>query len=333
VVVAARVEIGDPEGAGSNPALKRRLADTRRALLDGTDPWSARFAALEPAAERFSWDKRLGDVKTVERAAALAEPEDLARFFADTDVAVEYRVDGTRAELRIVPGQPGRATRRQRQQVEKAMSEWTEAVAAYLDRAGALYRYLEQRPDRAAACFGALFEQALEEKARARLPAPAPEETRQVEALGDAMEKVWAVLQVGSGESYSLDELSHLVYDSLPAPLTVKLPASPLEIEGFAPGPDGALSATGPSLWTALKSLEGRWIEPDPLLLYVAHAGRSDQPLDLDALLARSRQTAPLPTAAEVRREIEARLAPKPLYRAVWTVDPEAEEGEFRWED
>lgn len=331
VIVAIRVEIADSEGTGSNPALKRRLAETRRALLDGTDAWSVRFAALEPAAERFSWEKRLGDVRQVERAAALAEPGDLGRFFADTGLAVNYRVEGEQAELTITPGTPGRASRRQRQQVERAMSGWASAVAAYLAAARDLYAYVEGRPERAETCFGALFREVLSEEARERLPQPSPEETRKVEALSAAMEEVWGVLQVEQGETHSLDELSHLVYDPLPAPLAVRLPSAAQEVEGFEAGPDGTLTAAGPGLWASLRALEGRWISPDPLLLFVAHGGQSNhQPFDLGAFLHRPRRAEPAPAAAEIRREIEARLELKPLYRAVWKIDPEAEE-EFRW--
>src|SRR5215210_506095 len=52
------------------------------------------------------------------------------------------------------------------------------------------------------------------------------------------------------------------------------MPDRPLEApEGFALDPDGkTLVAAGPGLWQALQSLEGRWLAPDPALLYVQQA-------------------------------------------------------------
>jgi len=91
VVVTSTVLLAGPE-LQSNPALERRLAETRRDILEGRDPWGTRFAALEPAAERSSWEKRLGELHKASRDAVLAEPESLARFFGDTSLTVTYEV-------------------------------------------------------------------------------------------------------------------------------------------------------------------------------------------------------------------------------------------------
>ena len=90
--------------------------------MEGTDAWGPRFAAVEPAAERFSWEKRLGDLQSVSRSALVAEPAGLAPFFSDTALRVLYQVyekDGT-AELSIAPGLSSRATRKQRGEMEEA---------------------------------------------------------------------------------------------------------------------------------------------------------------------------------------------------------------------
>lgn len=77
VVATSTVRITDPEGG--NPALARRLAETRRTLQEGSDPWGARFAAASPGAERFSWEKRLGILSSASRFALIAWEEGEAR--------------------------------------------------------------------------------------------------------------------------------------------------------------------------------------------------------------------------------------------------------------
>lgn len=337
VVVTSTVEFAGQERQG-NPALERRLAQARQAVLEGWDPWSRRFAAVDPAAERFSWEKRLGELHKGTRSAVISEPRDLAGFFRDTSIQVFYEVRGGTAELVITPGAPARATRKQRKEMERAVEEWTGRVAEYLAASADLYRYLAGRPDRARACFGALFEELLSETDREGLEDLYDQERGRVDRLGEAMAGVWDVLLVPEGTDHSLDEVSHLVYDPFPAPLTVRLPGAPLEgPEGFAVDEEGkSLTAAGPGLWRALRALEGRWISPDPLLLYVARGGQGrKEPMDLDEFLALPRRAARPPSAAEVRRAIEERLQPAPLYRVTWAVQPDAagaDAGSFDWE-
>lgn len=334
VVVTSTVVVTSPQD-GSNPALQKRLAETRQALLDGQDPWGARFAAVEPAAERFGWEKRLGELHQASRDALLTEPGDLGRFFSDTSLTVTYEVrsEEGRAELTISPGAAARATRAQRKQMERTLGEWTAQVADYLEAAEDLYTYVDDHPDRARPCFGTLFSDLLPDEDRKGLGELTPEELRIVERLAETMRQVWDVLLVPEGSGHSPDEISHLVYDPFPARLTVRLPGQPLEVEGFAKGDENTLTVVGPGLWEALLSLEGRWLAPDPVLLYVRQGGQSqDQTLDLDAFLSEPRRAEPAPSSVEVRREIEARLVPAPFYRVAWRIDP-GDEAPFKWEE
>ncbi|MBW8875982.1 MAG: hypothetical protein JF614_13530 [Acidobacteria bacterium] len=333
VVVTSSVAIDAYAGSG-NAALARRLAAARRDLLDGTDAWGPRFAALAPAAERFSWEKLGGELKTVSRSALVEKPEGLAPFFADSSLRVFYEVrkEEETAEFSIAPGLSTRATRQQRQEMQRLLERWSGEVAGYLAAAQKLYAYTGEHPDRARVCFGSLFNELLPASERKGLGKPNDDEKRLLEDLGNAMEKVWDVLLVPTGEEYSPDEISHLVYDPFPARLTVALPGPPLAVEGFAKTPDGKLSVPGLGLWDALRSLEGRWISPDPVMLYVERRGRGDQTLDLEAFLRRSRRAEEAPSAREVRNKIEDHLTPAPLYRVSWKVRP-GEEGEFRWEE
>jgi hypothetical protein len=332
VVATSTVRIADPQDG--NPALARRLAETRRELVEGSDSWGARFGAAAASAERFSWEKRLGTLSSASRSALIAEPEGLEAFFRDTSLAVTYTVDAERgtAELSIVPGTSTRATLRQREEMKKTLDAWTADVAEYLQAGQDLYAYLDDRPDRARPCLGALFAERLNEKDAATLSPLNSEEKRKLDRLDGAMERVLKVLAVPDGAAYSPDEISHLIYDPFPARLTLKLPGAPLALEGFLPGTDGTLTVASLGLWDALRGLEGRWLAPDPVLFYVESAQSKEGDVDLDTFVAKPRQFQLPPSAGEVRAEIEARLKPAPLYRVSWRVQPD-DETPFRWEE
>lgn len=333
-VVTSAVQISAPS-EDNNPALARRLAQVRRELEEGTDAWGPRFAALEPVAERFGWEKRFGQIDRGTRAALAGSPARLDAFFRDTSLDVSSEIRDGVAELAITPAPPARASRRQREQVERTLEEWSGHVATYVKESADLWAYLDDRPDRARATLGALLADLLDDGVRGDLPPLTDPERERVVRLQKAMEEVLAVLAPQPGEDHSADELSHLVYDPFPARLTVRLPGPPLEApEGFVSTDGGTtLTAVGPGFWEALRSLEGRWLSPDPVLLYVAKGGQGkEEPLDLDAFLAQPRRAASPPDAAEVRQGIEERLRPAPLYRVLFAVDPDAEIEADVWE-
>jgi hypothetical protein len=331
VVVSSKVEVVGGDNAGA-PALNRRLMEIRQGLLEGSDPWSRRFAGVHPPLERSSWEKQLGEIHQAAHAAMLAEPRDLAAFFNDTSLSVSYEIKEGVAELVIVPGSPSRATRRQREQTKKMLDAWTEDVARYFTAGENLYRYLDEHPDRARACLGALYADLLSDTDKSRLPELIEGEKERLDALQAAMQTVWGVLDVPEGEDHTPDELSHLVYDPFPGRLTVRLSGPPLGApEGFAAGPNGTLTAEGPGLWQALRSLQGRWLTPDPILFYIEAKHRStDQALDLSALVRQPRHAEAAPNSKEVRLAVEARLQPAPLYRVAFRVAP-ALDSPFHW--
>jgi hypothetical protein len=334
VVATSTVEIS-ADADSKNPALSRRLAETRREILEGSDAWGARFAAAKPAAERFGWEKRLGDLNAATRSAVIVEPEGLEAVFGDTSVAATYRIDaasGT-AELALVPGLSTRASRRQREEMKETLEEWSAAIAEYLEAAGDLYAHLERQPERARSCFGKLFDDLTDEKVLESLDEPTDEEVALLERLDEAMRQVTDVLLVPARAEYSPDEISHLVYDPFPARLTVKLPGPALNVEGFQTGNEGALEVAGLGLWEALRALAGQWLAPDPVTFYVATARQGkDAKIDLDAFVQKPRQATPRPpSAAEVKEALEERLRPAPVYRVSWQVRPD-DETPFRWE-
>lgn len=327
--LTTEVELAGPEAAGG-AAVERRLAETERDLLAGTDAWTRRFVAVEPAAERYGWERRLGRLHRVSRTALLARGEGLGDFFADTDLAVRYQVDAERhlAELAIYPGSPSRASRRERRQVAAALAEFSTAVATYLAETAALYRYLDEHPERSRACLGVLYRDLLDDDVRAQLPPTTVAEKAQLDRLSEAMLAVVSVLTIEGGEERSLDEASRLVYDPFPAELTVSLPAPAQEVEGFEAAEDGTLRVLPHGLWGALSRLGGRWVSPEPAQVLVAQDAQPGSRFDFEAMAARPRRTVSaneLPDAGEVREALVAELAPAGVYRALWAIDPEAE--------
>jgi hypothetical protein len=201
-------------------------------------------------------------------------------------------------------------------------------VAAYIKEAGDLWAYLDENPERAHACLGTIFEDFLAADVRETLEPLTDDELARVDRLRQTMEKVVGILLVPDGADISVDELSHLVYDPFPAPLTVRLPGPPLEEpEGFMVADGGrTLTAAGPGLFQAFEALAGRWLTPDPALLCVQMSRRRslDETLDLDAVLAQPRR-ADLASADEIRQAVEEQLRPVPLYRVTFAVQPDVE--------
>jgi hypothetical protein len=341
-MVTSAVELDPLASTEQNSALERRLSDLRRDLLDGLDPWAKRFEAVEPAAERFTWEKHLGVLSGARRSAVLDDPGKLGSVFADTSLSVTYEIreDGT-AELTIVPGTPSQASRKQRKDLEEFLDEWSADVAEYLAATADLYDWLDDNPTRAQACLRELFGDVIDENS---LPAEgeepqalSSEEQKRVERVEEAMGEVLSVLLIPSGQDRSIDELSHLVYDPFPAPLSIQLPGEPLEVEGFEPSgsEDRVWTVDTPGLWAALQSLEEGWVAPDPVMIYVKHKGPNAKGLDLSALLDTPRRVnRPTPNSLEVRRAIEERLEPAAaVYRVVFRTVPESEDDKFSWED
>ena len=301
-------------------------------MLEGSDPWSRRFAEIHPPLEKSSWEKQLGEIQKQTHSAALAEPRDLAAAFGDTSLNVSYEIKEGIAELVIAPGAPSRASSRQREQQEDPRHLVEDGGAVLQFRRGPLP--LPRRASGAGQGLsrGALLRPALRHRQGEPASGHRPEKER-IETLQAAMQEVWSILNVPKGEDHTPDELSHLVYDPFPGRLTVRLPGPPVAPpEGFASAADGTLTAAGPGLWQALRSLQGRWLAPDPILIYMDHQQRTpNEPLDLAALLRQPRHAEPAPDAEEVGLAMEERLLPAPVYRVAWRVDPKME-APFRWE-
>lgn len=304
-----------------SPRLQRRLRQTQRTWVDGWDAWPLRFDRARPAEETFGWERSDGEVLTVERTARLTEPDALQRFFSDVLGAV-YTFDGAGGGLAFYPASSVRATAAERQWVERALAEWCAAVARYLADTDRLYAYLEAHPGRADALFARLFADAVHESEPAVL---GDDEEALVARVKAGMEAVTAVLAVPPDDAFTLDELARLVYDPFPARLRVTVPGSVGRVEGFVRDGDGGFVVPGIGLWDAYAALEGRWLSPDPALLW-AELNRSQdggRPPgagdDDDEEEEGPRRLAPPPSEREVRRALEAGLRPAPVYSIAWS--------------
>ena len=317
----------------SSAQQKRRLAEVRRQLAEGSDPWAQRFAALAPAAEWAGWEKKLGELSSFSRAAVLTETEDLSRFFADTAVQVTYvvRPESGLAELTLVPGASNRATSRQRRDLDAILGDWSDELAAYFAAARAVYAYLDEHPERAHALLGNVFHDLLPEGEKPE--ELSAEEARRAERLEESMGRVIFVLQAEEGEAYSIDEISHLVYDPFPAKLEIDLPGPAREVEGFERTPAGRLTVRGCGFWDALGSLKGRWLEPDLVSVYAEELRNAsdDVQFDFNGFLSQPRRATGAPDGPEVREALTRALSPSRTYRATWEIRPESDPPADLW--
>jgi len=186
-------------------------------------------------------------------------------------------------------------------------------VADYLAGAAALYQHLDRRPDRAVPCLSHLFDRDGPE------PAPLDEgEEELVARLKVSIQAVATILEVDSGEAYTLNELSRLAFDPFPVRLTVAVRGTPVTVEGFVEG-DGFLERPAVDLWRALASLEGRWLSPDLVTAMIAPGPQDRQPEPVPedfATIARRWTKAPQPS--EVAAALRTELVPLELHRVLW---------------
>jgi hypothetical protein len=319
VVEATAVTRIAPEALdAANPRLLRRLRQQQQALAEGWDPWPARFAAARPWEEAITFRRQQGELVEVERRALLGEPGAVESFLADRMTAVyDWDEAAGRGELLLYPTIGGPATGGERQQVERAMDGWCDAVAAYLAAVDALHRHLDAYPAQARPAFHVLFSDHLPtEESDAAEALLSDEERRLVAAVDDAMAALLDVLLVPEDDAYTLNELSRRVYDPFPGRLTVAAQGEVTAAEGFVESA-GDWRVPTLDLWTAFTALEGRWVTPDPAAAWVA-TSRAMERFDLDGWLERERRTAGAPTTNEVRNALEDGLRPAPIYRLAW---------------
>jgi hypothetical protein len=287
---------------GRDEARAERL---REDLVAYRDEWSLRFANANPTEDRMLFERTRGTVMRVEHVARI-DSDDLQKFFFDVPLSTTVTRGPGWAELTIYPGASMRATREQRENVEKQLQVYAHRAVEYFASVRAMYGYLDERPQRATEVFKALFRD--DEDVRPVLLTDL--EMNLVDATRHALEG----LAFGQEETTNLEREADLVFNPFPATLVVRVPTEPLVVEGFTREEKGRLVAQTKSLLDAVASLEGKWISPDPL----AFAIRSDSKgLDdlAPVLAAEPRRAAAVIGEREVADALRERLRPAARYR------------------
>ena len=277
VVVTVVQEVTPSNDIGDNPELTDRLEESRETIDHSLDPWSQRFALLEPLAEHVSIERVDGELRRSIHSGVLSSFDEVLRMVEVDGLTGSLAVvDGT-AELELFPTGGSRATYTQRQDTDRLLSEWSAVLAVYFEAVADLYAYLDEEPDRAMPCFAHIFDK--HEGLGDTGPLEQVEE-KLVVRVKDAMENVAFALMVDDGEAFSLNELTRLVYDPFPARLTIAVEGQVLEAVGFLAGAD-FFERPPVDAWNVLRSLEGRWISPD-LVTAAAAPGSDDRQPDPD---------------------------------------------------
>ena len=301
-----------------NKDAGERLARLREEMESGHDAWSRRFEGLDPATESIEWQKQAGLLRVMRRSAVI-QTDDLKRFFSDTSISVgTVRGQGWR-ELSLYAGVSNRASKDQQHFVNAALDQWSQTAAAYVSAMDATFRYLHDNPDRVNPVLGRLFSDVLSEEELSSLAEIRTDEKKMIDKVEAEQSELAGMFQVRPGEAFSLNELTELVYDPFPGSVSLTFPGAVIESSGFVKSKNGALMVPRTSLWSALQSLQSRWVSPDPLTLQVSKAREGiEGPVSLQSILDVPRQSRSDLSAAEIRKALEGQLRVPDQFRVRW---------------
>ena len=319
VMIGMELRLSEADELVKNPRVKERLSERRDAVQHGEDDWARSIRSLEPSRERITHELHEGNLVNVRRQSLIDDPERLPELFGFLPVGAFLDRDDDLLTLDLIPTGASRATARQERDVEENLQRFSSAVAAYLQAAAELYRYLEKSPDRARACFHELFggeEQELDGR-----------ESLLLDALEERMVELTDVLSVPDGEAFTLDEKSQLVFNPFPGTIEITVAGEVTEVIGFDVKEVNRVTIPEIGFWSAFASLVGKWLDPNLVLLYVEATRRDEEgSLDIDGLAASPRHVVEPPGPGEVREALEERLIPPDVYRLRWRLPPSGTE-------
>jgi hypothetical protein len=290
-------------------AISDRIDAAREALLAGRDDWSNRFAAVDAESERLAFVKKRGVLQRAEHSAVI-DRDALQRFFGDLPMTIGLTHGEGGTELAIYANSSTRATREQREHVEKAMQAWCSEAAHYLAAMNALYGYLVERPDRAEAVFTVLFSEH-ERSVNKR-------EQALIESVTNDMDAIFASLRPAEKDALTLDDETDLVYNPFPAEIVVHLPHEIVAVENFEKRSEDTVAIRRAGLVDAIASLQGRWVSPDPLALAI-RADQSDSDIPSAAWFAsQPRKSSAVVTALDIQNALVEKLRPATTYKVRW---------------
>ncbi len=302
------------ESSFGEAAIRQRLEPLRQSLASERDEWSVRFQQVDPDSERVTVERVHGDLVRVEHSGVM-ERDQLARFFGDLPMTVTTVKGDGWTELAIYPGSSPRASRQQRETVEHVLSDWSGDLAAYFNRMSRLYEWLDTHPQMAEHAFTLLFED--EENAHA----VDTEEDAVLAAARGAMSQVTARLMRKEGESVPVDELFDLVYNPFPAEIRIRTPRTIIVSEHFERLNETDVIIRYAGLLDAARTLEGKWLSPDPLaLLLRSEEEKVDMPKSPE-LAALKRKWSQHVGASDIQTALVNAVKPAESYRVRW-VEP-----------
>jgi len=252
------------------------------------------------------------------------EPSSLRTLLARSAGSVRLASGPGWSELALAPLPGSRAGEAERHRSAVLVEDWSARAALYLERTRALYRYLEEKPERSEICFAPLLriegsEGQGDAPGTSAPPPPSDEEKSLIDPVQDSMKDLIEMFDAGEESAWTPDEVVRLANDPFPTRLVVVVPGKILESEGFVLDKEDRLTVPEGGLFGAIASLEGTWIAPDPLVAYVRLLrSNGAEGLDLAAFAARPRTARGGATPAAVRRELEKALSPASSYRVKW---------------
>ncbi len=284
-------------------AAVERLRDD---LLAGRDEWALRFQHAAPEHDRVVFDRNSGQLDAVQHSATI-NAEDLQKFFFDLPITTKVLRGEGWVELAIYPGTSDRATRQDRDDFEKKLSQGAGAARRYINAMRVLYEYLDEHPHRAEEVFYAVFRDKDDEKSHPVLLTK--DEFPLVDAVREAID---AILEVDWGGDLSRE--ADAVSNPFPATIVVHTPTEPTLVEGFTREKHG-LTIQPRRLLDAIGALEGRWISPDPLAIALHAPSGTTTEQFVAKLAAAKRHAEPVVGFSEVLAGLTEQLKPADRYR------------------
>jgi hypothetical protein len=287
-----------------NRAMEERVAAMREALASQRDEWSVRYAGLHPDLERLTFERRRGVMQSVERFATIPR-EELGRFFDDSGVSVSWTGGGGTSEVVIVPHGSTRATREQREQVMSLLHAFSNDAAAYIAALSHLYAWIDANPQQANVAYRFILEDTKERSTSEELQAL-------VDAVHTTSDQITERLDAARENAYTIDEQFDLVFNPFSSEISVRIPRHAIAVENFIEEKDSTFTIPHSGLLDAVKSLEGRWVAPDPMGMSL----RGE--VTLAQMLAVPRKHSLVVTPSEIERAVLEKLRPAAVYRVRW---------------
>ncbi len=307
-------EVASPDIARGNSAVEERMEEARDALKGGWDRWSRILSNQRPDAERASVESVNQNLRRAVHTAVFSSPQTLTNLLAQADLGIDIQFDTREGWAIFYPQGGSQATSRQYKNMHRQINAWTETVSVYLQAAIETYRHLELNPSERIPVFSHLFDSQTEGSGPM-----SPQAEALVRDLKPAMEAVAEqALEIDKGNAWSLNEMSHLVFDGFPPRLTVSVAGEVSAFEGFDEI-NGIWERPSVDLWTALRRLEEQWIQP-ALVTVVISPGNLDDLPDPDPLEFASApiSTGPPPSASDVALALIAELEAEQALSLRW---------------